>query len=527
MLKKINLSKISIVKVFLIIFFLSSIIIPLIGMFIQIDSSDWKKVFLEDNFFLMLNNSLIYTVITTVIVVFLSLISAYLLNESTIKHKNIFAFFLTITMFIPSISNSLGIINIFGVNGFLDKIFGLKIEAYGFFGLVMGSFLYSFPVAFLMFYDTLKYQDKRIYEAASVLGIKRFRMFLNLTLPNIKTTIFSVIFTVFTMVFTDYGVPLSIAGKVKTLPVYLYQEVISRFNFSKGTIVGISLLIPALIAFIYDAFFKKEISTDIVLISTKVNKKLNIITKVFLVIIILISLMPTLSFGIMGFVKSFPNDMTFTLDNLYYVMKFGLFEYLTNSIIIAFFTSLIGTIIAFLNAYFTVRVNSKISKFLNFASIISMAIPGIVLGLSYVLVFKSTPIYNTIIILIIVNIIHFFASPYLMASHALGKLDHNFESIGTTLGIRRISIFRRVIVPNCISTILEMFSYFFVNSMITISAVSFLAGVVDMPISLLIPIFETQLAYEAAAIVSLIILVINLLLKVIIGLVKKGCKKYA
>ena len=71
-------------------------------------------------------------------------------------------------------------------------------------------------------------------------------------------------------------------------------------------------------------------------------------------------------------------------------------------------------------------------------AITSLAIPGLVLGLSYVMTFKNTPIYGTILILILVNLVHFFASPYLMMYNTFGKINQNLESVGQTLGISRI-----------------------------------------------------------------------------------------
>ena len=148
-------------------------------------------------------------------------------------------------------------------------------------------------------------------------------------------------------------------------------------------------------------------------------------------------------------------------------------------------------------------------------AISSLAIPGIVLGLSYIVSFKNTFLYNTYLILIIVNIVHFFASPYLMAYNALLKVNNNYEVVASTLNISKYKIIMDVIIPCTKSTIIEMFSYFFVNSMITISAVTFLYTASTMPISLLINNYEGNMMLGEAAIVSIIILFINLLVKVI------------
>lgn len=70
-------------------------------------------------------------------------------------------------------------------------------------------------------------------------------------------------------------------------------------------------------------------------------------------------------------------------------------------------------------------------------------------------------------------------------------------------------------------TLCGMFSYFFVNSMITISAVSFLTTVKDMPLALMIPQYEAQMLLESSAFVSLLILGVNLLVKGGIYMIKK------
>ncbi|MEG0505115.1 MAG: ABC transporter permease subunit, partial [Raoultibacter sp.] len=169
----------------------------------------------------------------------------------------------------------------------------------------------------------------------------------------------------------------------------------------------------------------------------------------------------------------------------------------------------------------------KSGKFLHLAAITTLAIPGIVLGLSYVFFFKGTFIYGTFAILILVNLVHFFASPYLMAYNSLGKANENLEAVGSTMGIGRGSILKDVLIPQTTETIVEMFTYFFVNCMVTISAVAFLATTLDMPLALLITDLDAQRLTECTAFVSLMILGTNIALKLIMAGVKKALKARA
>ena len=78
-----------------------------------------------------------------------------------------------------------------------------------------------------------------------------------------------------------------------------------------------------------------------------------------------------------------------------------------------------------------------------------------------------------------------------------------------------------VLLPQTRETIVEMAGYYFVNCMVTISAVAFLANVSHMPLALLISDFDTQMLVECAALVSIVIFVTNVLAKVVFVFMKK------
>ena len=227
------------------------------------------------------------------------------------------------------------------------------------------------------------------------------------------------------------------------------------------------------------------------------------------------------SFNIYAFVNNFTFDKSYTLKHIEYVINDKIGSYLINSLIIAILVSVIGTILSFSTAYITARSKNKLSKLIHILTISSLAIPGIVLGLSYTITFKGTLIYNTIFILVLVNIIHFLASPYLMAYNALKKVNPNYEVVAKTCNINTFRIILDVIVPCTKKTLREMFAYFFVNSMITISAVTFLFTVRTMPLSLLINNYEGNMLLGEAAIVSLIILFFNIIVKGIVYIINR------
>ncbi len=311
-----------------------------------------------------------------------------------------------------------------------------------------------------------------------------------------------------------------VGGKYTTIPVVMYQEVIGQLNFGKGAVYGCLLLVPAVAAFVIDLVNKDRGHAGYVRrpFETEKGRGGRIIAYAFCILMSLVLVAPVLSFTLTGFAADYPGDLSFTFANVQKAIDLHADEYLLNSVIIALLVSLIGVCVSFITAYMTAHMRSGASRFLHLSTMTTATIPGIVLGLSYVLAFKGSFLYGTMAILVMVNMVHFISSPYLMMYNSLSKLNENLEAVGQTLGIGRAHMIRDVFLPTCRGTLLEMFSYFFVNCMMTISAVSFLASTGNKPVSLMINQFEAQMQLECAAVVSLAILLVNLLIKGVVRL---------
>ncbi|WP_139653403.1 ABC transporter permease subunit [Raoultibacter phocaeensis] len=521
--------KLTVTRVVLALFFLFAAILPLITLFANLANPEARAVFGTEQFVTACLNSVAVALTSTVIAIALAIAMAWVLCRTNIRFKGALGVLMTLPMLIPSLAHGMGLVFLFGSNGIITNLFGLDGSIYGFWGIVMGSVLYSFPSAFLIVYDVLKYEDALPYEAADILGIPKLSQFVNITLPYLRKPLISAVFATFTLVVTDYGVPLMVGGKCTTLPVLMYQEVIGLMNFDTGVAIGFVLLIPAVVAFLVDMLNADKgklsfVSKGFDIAKNRLRDALGYAMSLGMSLFILL---PLCSFAIVSFVAKYPIDMTFTLENIGRAFNLNAGDYWVNSVLIAFAVAAIGTVLAYFAGYITARIKGRTGRILHLVAITTLAIPGIVLGLSYVLFFKGTFIYGTFAILILANLIHFFASPYLMAYNSLGKANENLEAVGSTMGISRASILKDVLIPQTADTIIEMFSYFFVNCMVTISAVAFLATTLDMPLALLITDLDAQRLTECTAFVSLMILGTNVALKLVMTGVKKAVRARA
>jgi iron(III) transport system permease protein len=144
-------------------------------------------------------------------------------------------------------------------------------------------------------------------------------------------------------------------------------------------------------------------------------------------------------------------------------------------------TAVCGTAVVFFGAY----LSEKIKDFslgraaIRLLAIVPMAVPGLVLGLSYIFFFNHPDnplnfLYRTMGILVISTIVHFYTVGHMMAVTALKQMDPEFEAAGASLKVPWYTTFRRVTVPVAVPAILDISIYLFVSAMTTVSALVFL-----------------------------------------------------
>jgi len=464
-------------------------------------------------------NSLWVTFVASAVAVTFAFFFAYVIQFKIKKtQQRFFRFFAILPMLLPSITYGIVIIFLFGKAGIFTRLLGFQLPIYGPLGIIMGSFFYAFPMAFLLLSQAFANIDARYIEAAVTLGASPFSRFKDIVLPIVKYAIFSSFAVCFTMIFTDYGISISVGGNFPTIPLLFYRRVIGLMDFSRGAIFSAFILIPAVTVYLLDIlyFSRKQAKYS-------QNKRpvpisyMNYMQKAGFILIILVICVPLIVVCMAPFIKGWPYDPTFTLDHFSQMFRTGkLGQLIWNSVSISFFSGLLGMTLAFISGYIYVRSMSGsgiLKKLIHGLFMISLAIPGLALGLGFALFFKGTPIYNTALILVMVNIVHFIGSPYMMIISHFKLLNPNLENICRSLGGKWYHIVKDVIVPNSKRVLLDTFVFIFTNSMITISAVSMLFSSKTMLLSLQITNYSNQGDRESAIAVSLLIFVINAAVK--------------
>ena len=476
-----------------IILFLIFLVLPLVALFSKslqnkegefIGLANYNLYLQEPALFQSLYNSLFVAISSTIIVVILAFLFSYALTRTCMPFKGFFKLIALIPLLSPSILAAIALVYWFGNQGVLKEVL-LGKSIYGPIGIIMASVYWTFPHALIILTTSLSLSDSRLYEAAEVLKTSKLRAFFTITIPGARYGIISTAFVIFTQVFKDFGVPKVIGGNYNVLATDIYKEVVGMQNFQMGAVISMVLLVPAMIAFFIDRYSRKKqislLTARSVVFKPKKHFKVDMLMLAFcsalaLIIILMIGMA---QYG--AIVKFWPYNLNLTLKNYNFEVAGLGWDSFYNSVRLAFYAAVFGTIIIFVGAYLIekLRINEGTRNVVQFFALMPMAVPGLVLGLAYIFFFnaKDNPlnfIYATMIILVVNTIVHFYTVSHLTAVTALKQMDKEFESVSLSLKIPIYKMFWRVTLPVCLPPIFDVSIYLFVNAMTTVSGVIFL-----------------------------------------------------
>lgn len=486
-----------------------------------------RKGKLAEAFLHSVNVSLVTAVVTTVI----AFILAYTVNFTNLPlwAKKTLRTLAVFPMLIPTITYGFAIIYSFGKNGLITRLAGRQFfDFYGFNGLVFGYVIYTFPISFTLLTNTMNYIDRRFLVVCRLMGDSKIRSFFTAVfIPLLGTVAVSIVQSFF-LAFTDFGIPASIGGRYTVVAELLYNTMLGSLpDFHQGAVIALFMLFPS-VASILILNYLQRFNVRYNKISLTENQKSLCRDVICTVISVIICIFIISSFAVIfvsPFVAEWPYDNTFTLKHFLSVFSdVSLLRVLKNSLLMSILTAVFGTVLVYIAALVSARNRGIIhgTKIIEVIAQISNTIPGMVLGIAFLLTFRKTPLHNTLIILICCNLVHFFATPYLMMKSSLDKLNISWETTAKILGDNWIKTVARIITPNVLHTNFEIFCYLFINSMVTVSAVVFLAGAKTMIITTKIQELQHFAKFNEIFILSLLILAANLAIKTVKGIINKN-----
>jgi iron(III) transport system permease protein len=443
---------------------------------------NYVRYFGEPKLTQVIGNSLAVSIVATFLTIALAYGFAYALHRARLPGADLFRLTALLPLFAPSLVQAMGLVFLLGRNGLVNRTFGLGLNVYGFWGIVLANVFYAFPHALLILSAALAVGDARHYESARMLGASGWRIFRTVTLPATRYGLASAVFVVFTIVITDFGNPMVIGGDYTVLATEIYNQVSGQANFEMGTVVGMILLLPAAIAVIVEKVIARRqhavLAAQSVPLVVRPSRRRDLAWLLYVMLVSLAILTIVVTVVAASFVRLWPYRMTPTLQHYRFDVQNGI-EPLWTSIEASLVAAAIGVVVVVAAAWALHRFQGPVTRFLYFLAILPAAVPGMVLGLGYILAFNDPAnpvyvIYDTVLILAICTVYHYHAQGFLVATTAVKQVSGTFDEASATLGAGYLRTLARVTLPIIWPAVVSVGVFFFMRSMVTLSALIFL-----------------------------------------------------
>ena len=361
-------------------------------------------------------------------------------------------------------------------------MFGLRdANIYGLKGLILVQTLSFFPIAYLLLVGMLKSIDPSIEDAARDLGASRWATFRRVTLPLVAPGIANSFLLVFIKSVADFANPMAIGGNFATLATQIYIQSIGNYDVQGGAAVAVLLLDLSMLLFIVSKYWVEK-KVYVTVTGKASRERVPIDEKIvvwpiagtcYAIATIVLSLYILIPIG--SFIKLWGINYSLTLDHYRYAFGVGskaIFDTTWLSFIATPVTGLLGMIIAFL----VVRKRFIGKGFINFASLLSIAVPGTVIGVGYILAFNTPPIVltGTATLLVVAFVVRSLPIGIRAGVASLQQIDPAIEEAAADLGASSRQIFFKITLPLIKTAFFSGLIYTFIRSMTSISAVIFL-----------------------------------------------------
>ena len=548
--KKLMADPVMMTTIVLLIVFLSLFILyPLAILLVDSVYSDgtgittrfFQESFSKYTFIRAITNTLKVGFLVGILSAAVGLLFAYVEVYVKVKTKFMAGLFKVVSM-LPVVSPpfvlSLSMIMLFGKAGIITRhLLGIyDNNVYGFWGITIVQTMTFFPVCYMMFRGLLKNIDPSMEEAARDMGASRYKVFTSVTLPLLLPGIGNAFLVTFIESIADFANPMIIGGSYDTLATTIYLQITGAYDKNGACAMAVVLLAITMLMFAVQKYYlERKTAATLTGKASRArmlieDKSVTIPLTVFCSLVALFVIMMYICVPFGALFKTWGRD--FTLTTKWFEQVFTRYKGLKafqDSFMLSLIAAPITALLSMIISYLVVKRKFKAKGFIEFVSMLAMAVPGIVLGIGYIRGFAGgvfhtgflQGIYGTGVILVIVFVVRSLPTGTRSGISALRQIDKSIEESAYDMGAGSLKVFTSVTLPLIKDSFLSGLVTAFVRSITAISAIILLVTPSYLLITVQINEFAEKGSYGiACAFASILIcitygsvLLMNLIIK--------------
>jgi iron(III) transport system permease protein len=432
----------------------------------------------------------------------LGLAFALIAARTAFRYKGLLRVMSVLPIITPPFVIGLAVILLFGRAGAVSTLafdwFDIPRSrwVYGLPGVALAQLLAFTPIAFLVLLGVVQGISPSLEEASQTLRARGWTTFRTVTLPLLRPGLAAAFLLGFVESMADFGNPLVLAGNFEVLSTKIYFAVVgASHDQSRAAVLALVLLAFTLVAFWAQQRWLGRASYTTVTgkgdagLPMPLPRGLRWLCYGIALPWAALTLVIYATIFVGGFVKSVGRDYGFTLDHFLAGFSAELGQHglhftgaawpsLGTTVMIATIAAPLTAAIGLLTAWLLSRQDFAGKRSFEFGTMLSFAIPGTVVGISYILAFNVPPIEltGTAAILVICFVFRNMPVGVRAGIATLAQIDKSLDEASHTLGARSATTIRRIVLPLLRPAIVAALVYSFVRAMTAVSAVIFLVS---------------------------------------------------
>jgi iron(III) transport system permease protein len=438
---------------------------------------------------------------------------AVLTTRYFILGRDLLATLAVLALVSPPFIGAYAWIMMLGQNGFLRASLaeiGIAIPSiYGFFGMILVFSLKFYPFVYLMAASGLGTISASVEEAAEGLGAGTWRRFFTVTLPLVFPAVSSGALLAFVLSIADFGTPSIVGGRVRVLATTTYNLYTSELGGNPGLASATSIILivvsMAVVALQRWAVRQRNVAGALIRkpLPVRLRPGASLVAHAVCYAIVLISSLPSLVVIYTSFRRTSGPVFQpgFGIDSYLRILR-EVPHVIGNSFNYSLIAVVLIVILGTLIGYILARRETAVAGALDSLLLIPYIVPGVVMGLAFVVVFNVPPLEMTGTAMIIVLMLFIRRLPYAVRSSAsmLKQIKGNIEEAAISLGASPGHAFLRVTMPLMLPGIIAgaLMSFITAINELSSSLILYVGRTMTMPVRIYLSVLDGEFGTAAA-----------------------------
>jgi iron(III) transport system permease protein len=435
---------------------------------VSVSLANFSALFSDARFYQAVGNTLIAGTGATILSCLLGFTLAWIVARTDIPGRSWFETLNLVPFFLSPYVGAVSWIYLAAPHsGILTNLFksiGIStdfVNIYSLGGVIWVLSLFYTPYVYLFVIAPMRQMDAALEDAARVHGASFWYTLRHITIPLLMPALMSGALVVFVTSAGLFDVPLALASTkgIRTMPTEIFSLVQYPSDFGRAAAFGVMVLGATVLLAIWQRSYLGKRRYEIVTGKgyrprTVQLRPLGRFAALTLEIVYIGGgvVLPVIALLMVSFSSIWTGSLrwaTLTLSNYTYVLfNYSLTQQaIINSLTLAVVGATLGVVMSVMQAYYLNRGPARGRTFVDALLSLPLGIPGIILGLGFLILAIRTPLYSTLTIILIAYIARFFPLATRGLSAMFLAINPELEQSARASGASWLQTMRYVMLP--------------------------------------------------------------------------------